>query len=106
MYALALKEAYAIERGHAQDAEVCAAAQRRFLQDHLGQWIGMFAERLGQLSAGSPYLALAQLAVAFVHADAERLGAQIKQRRLMEVRPTPLGPELSCGGCALAGALE
>jgi len=102
MHVLALKEAYAAERGIAEHVEICADAQRKFLQDHLGRWIGLFAESLTRTTADSPYRALAGVAAAFVKADAEHLGVQPEQRRLTELKPTPLGPEISCEACPIA----
>lgn len=106
MYVLALKEGHSLANGLAEQAEICVDAQRKFLRDHLGQWIGLVAERLAQTTSDGPYLALARLALAFVRADAERLGISLTTRRLVEVRPTPLGPELSCEACPASELLE
>jgi DMSO reductase family type II enzyme chaperone len=103
MGALALKEAYAIQQGVAEHVEVCADAERKFLTDHLGRWIGLLAEYIRRTIGESPYQTLASFAEEFVKADAARLGAALDQPRLAEVRPTPPGPELSCGDCPIAG---
>jgi DMSO reductase family type II enzyme chaperone len=105
MHVLALKEAFAHDKGIAEQAEVCAEAQRRYLQDHLGRWIAPFAESLARSAKNGLYVALARFAAAFVLADAERLGAQVGPRQLAGVRPTPLGPDLSCEGCLAAERL-
>ncbi len=99
MHLLALKEAVATESGIAEHVEICADAQRKFLQDHLGRWIGWFAESLARSAEDGPYPALACFASAFVRADAERLGAHPEPRLLAGVQPTPLGAEISCEGC-------
>ena len=99
MYALALKEAYALTSHRREQAETCADAQRKFLQDHLALWIGLFAESLAQNATEGPYVALARFAAAFVKADAERLGVTPEQRNPLALLPTPLGPELSCDDC-------
>lgn len=99
MHVLSLKEACAAENGTAEHVEVCFDAQRKFLQDHLGRWIDLFAESLARSAAAGPYLALARFAAAFVRADAVRLGLALEQRPLAEIRLTPPGPALSCEGC-------
>lgn len=106
MYALALKETYA-ENNYLSDAvEICADAQRKFLRDHLARWIGLFAERVALSAPEGVYRALADFANAFVHADAELLGVEIQTPPLAQVLPTPLGPDLSCGDCALTESVE
>ena len=100
MYVLALKEAYALERGLTEHAEVCADAQRNFLRDHLARWINLFAERLAQNQDDITYRTLAQFASDFVRKDAAERGLQIEPRKLIEVLPTPPGPDMSsCNDC-------
>jgi DMSO reductase family type II enzyme chaperone len=102
LYILSLKEAYAIQKGMSEQAEICIDAQRKFLHDHIGHWINWFAASLANLHPNSRYAALAQVAVTCVNADMARLGVQIEERQLAKVRPTPLGPELSCQDCTIA----
>lgn len=109
LYVLSLKEAYAAEQGIEEHIEVCVEARRAFLRDHLGRWIGLFAQSVAR-GAGSdgvdnPYLWLSRLAEAVVQADAHSLGLSLENRRLDEVQPTPLGPEISCETCP-ANALQ
>jgi len=74
MHILALKEAYAAENGVAEHVEICVEAQRKFLQEHLGQWVGLFAESLKQSATDGPFVALARFGSTLVLADAGRLG--------------------------------
>lgn len=99
MYLLALKEAYALARAEAEHAEICSDAQRKFLRDHLGRWMNLFAERVAQNSPNSVYQQLAAFAAAFVRADAERLGASIEFQALTQILPTPPPEDLICGEC-------
>lgn len=107
LYVLCLKEAYAREKGTAEQVEVCQEARAKFLQDHLGQWIGLFAQSLERSTAersaspeeDSPYLFLARLTEAFIRADADGLGVVIKPRQLAGLQLTPLPADLSCGDC-------
>ena len=101
MHVLTLKEAYAFENGVAEHVEICGDAQRKFLQEHLGKWIGLLAESLKRSASDGPYVALARFAAAFVLADAERLGVTVEQQPLAGVRHTPLAPEISCETCPI-----
>ncbi|MCB0116463.1 MAG: molecular chaperone TorD family protein [Caldilineaceae bacterium] len=101
MHVLALKEAYALHDHNLEHAEVAVDAQRKFLEDHLGNWISLFAQSL-RLNAGDElYPALSHFIEAFVGADARRLGAKIQPRRREEVQHTPIDPDFSCDSCAL-----
>lgn len=102
MHILALKEAYAAENGVAEHVEICVEAQRKFLQEHLGQWVGLFAESLKQSATDGPFVALARFGSTLVLADAGRLGVTVEQRPLAGIKPTPLAPELSCEACPIA----
>lgn len=105
MHLLAIKEAYAAGNGSVAHVEICVEAQGKFLHDHLGGWIGLFAQSLA-LNAAGAYLALAEFAAAYVTADAARLGVTLTPRSLRDVRHTPPGPSLSCGECSLAQVSE
>ncbi|MBI3732159.1 MAG: hypothetical protein HY259_01715, partial [Chloroflexi bacterium] len=99
---LALKEAHALAHTLDEPAQVCQEAQRKFLRDHLARWIGLFAERVSQISDNGAYLALARFAAEFVASDARRLGVRVEQRQLLEVLPTPFDPDFSCAACPVA----
>jgi len=107
LYVLALKEVYAMEQGIDEHVEVCIEARRAFLQDHIGRWIGLFAESLAKsadrvrepIDQPQPYVWLARLAAAFVQAEARRLGLSLDMRRLSEVQHTPIAAEISCETC-------
>ena len=111
MHVLALKEAFALERGLAEQKEICIDAQGAFLRDHLAGWTGLLAEavaKLGSLLPEAPgpeslYPRLARLAHQFVLADAERLGMAPEAKAVAGLRPTPPAPDLSCDGCPVAG---
>jgi putative dimethyl sulfoxide reductase chaperone len=110
MYVMALKEAYVEANSMPEEAEMCVDAERKFLQDHLGRWIGPFRrslerstdERLGEAGLQSPYVKLARLAEAFLEAEAMRLGVEVQQLPASEQRLTPFNPDFTCAGCAVA----
>lgn len=106
MYALCLKQAYAEEAGPSEAVDICSDAERKFLRDHLGRWIGFMAERIGQSAPDGPYRVLADLTVSFIQADAQGLGVRIEPRLLTQVAPTPYGPDLSCQDCLASDSIE
>lgn len=107
MCLVTLMQARAARDSNPERVEVCLQAQRSFLQDHLGCWIGLFAEGLVRTTAltsnnsphNHPYLWLARFGADFVIADAERLGVELKSVPLLSMAPTPLGPDMSCDTC-------
>jgi len=106
MYALALKEAYALETGIPEHLEICVAAQGKFLQDHLGRWVNLFAQSVALNASGSLYETVAQFTADFVQTDAERLGVSLDAPPLSDVQHTPFDPDFSCADCAVAGLGE
>lgn len=106
MHVLALKEAYAFETDIPEHAEICIDAQSKFLQDHLGRWVSLFAQSVAHNAPGSLYVPLAQFAAGFVQADADRLGVSLDQPELADVQHTPFDPDFSCADCVVAGMGE
>jgi hypothetical protein len=109
MYALALKQAYALHGAAPEQGQICVDAQVRFLQDHLGRWLELFERSLIANGGVEPYLSLVHFLTAFVLADAAALGVswQGEVARIAAEIPlqhTPFDPDFSCAGCALAGA--
>lgn len=106
MYALALKEAYTSETGIPEHLEICEVAQGKFLQDHLGRWIGLFAQSVAHNAPGSLFAALAQFTADFIRTDADRLGVSLDAPQLSDVQHTPFDLDFSCADCAVAGLGE
>ena len=106
MHVLALKEAYAIDRGVLEQVDVCVEAQGKFLQDHLGRWIDLYAQSLTHNTGEGIFSALAHFAADFITADANRLGVQLQPRQLNEVKHTPFDPDFSCATCLAAEMSE
>lgn len=99
---LALKEAYAHERGEDEHLEICIDTQREFLRDHLGRWMSIFTKILANSTENAFYLQLGKLTEGFVALEAQALSIDIKKvdrpwNGLNEV-PAPFG----CDSCVLA----
>ena len=57
---LCAKEAYALEHAWQEQAEVCRAARREFLAEHLNRWLPAFAERIHAKARAPFYPSLAE----------------------------------------------
>jgi putative dimethyl sulfoxide reductase chaperone len=109
MHLLCLKEAMALFSNRPEQAHLCRDAQRSFLKDHLGAWIGLFSQALdlsisqaeGIYGKKNPYPVLGEVASIFILSHASSLGTDPVVRSLSKIQPTPLGPEMSCGDCPL-----
>ncbi len=106
LYLLSLKEALAIQDGDQERVSICQEAQRKFLRDHLGGWIGWFVRALERAASGSTpsamqglYHALAHLVETFVRMEASRLGIALESKSPSEVPPTPFPQDFSCQMC-------
>ncbi|RMG99376.1 MAG: hypothetical protein D6706_05590 [Chloroflexi bacterium] len=102
MHVLAMKEAYALDNENSEHMEICTEAQAKFLKDHLGRWIDLFAQSVAHNTPDSPYASLARFAADFVRADADRLGVTLVNQRLSDVKHTPFDPDFSCASCEVA----
>jgi DMSO reductase family type II enzyme chaperone len=101
LHVLALKEAHALLHGVAEQVEVCVAAQAKFLGEHLGAWVDLFAQSLALNTREAPYLPLADFTAAFVKAEAARLGVTLIPRSRKEVKHTPFDSDFSCAACPI-----
>lgn len=75
MHFLSAKEAYACEH-NPSEAEVCRDAQRKFLEDHLARWTGIFTQGAAQTTGEKFFVELTRLMDEFVKVDAAALGAR------------------------------
>lgn len=79
MSLLHLKIAYAMQRRQTEQMQITRAAMARFLEDHLGRWVGALHMALQEAGAAPAYLALARLLSRAVEVDAHRLGVAPSQ---------------------------
>jgi len=86
---LALKELYALDAGQPDNASLCADAERKFLESHLGTWVDAFGKALAEAEPSEFYAALASAVCAFIALDARLLGAQPQKAQLVVPRPAP-----------------
>ena len=94
------KQACALDEGSQERAEVCEAAARQFLADHLGCWGPAFCLRLSRAAAQGILGAVAEATLAWLVQDCQRLGIPAGSRDL----PLRLPKERDDVGCAAACA--
>lgn len=68
---LYLKEAYALEKGWGEKADICRDARRKFLKEHIGRWISAFNEALHKQARLSFYPSLADFTQALISLEIE-----------------------------------
>lgn len=73
---LLLKSAYGARNGWSASGRIVEHALRKFLQDHLGRWVGAFGAELGRAAAQAPYRELAGLLDLLLGAEMKRLRAR------------------------------
>lgn len=107
---LAVKEAYALEKGDPSMLEVVRKATLLFLQDHLARFGPAFARKLSREDAGGFYGILGNLCLKFVTLECQRLNVplgleSLELRPAMDDRiPMACGNGLECA--ALPGAFD
>lgn len=78
MARLAEESLRACEEGNTQQARETLEASKAFLVDHLGAWVGLFAEKLREKEEQSVYAAIARALASFIAADTRRLDEMLK----------------------------
>ena len=102
MQYLAAKETYAKEHAGTEEVDVCRDAQRTFLKEHLGRWVGAFATRM-EGRKGSPfYVRLVQEIVKFVREECEALQVEPLAISAAELRVPESVGDAQCGTCDLS----
>ena len=79
MYFMSFKEAYALDHGEKEKAEICQAMQKMFLEKHLGCWGPLFLRLLERKSVCQFYQVVARVSQSFLNSELQRLGAQPRQ---------------------------
>lgn len=74
---LALKEAHAVEKKLEREAQTTHEAQKKFFQDHLGRWGGIFARRLQATTPLPFYQALAALLQTWLKTEQKFFAVQV-----------------------------
>lgn len=82
---LALKEAYAIEKGMEENLDICLSAEKKFLSEHLGTWAELFCRNLGNRTTEDYYRALSVLTERFMECELRSQGIVIDIEGIREL---------------------
>lgn len=77
---------------------IAREARRKFLADHAGRWMPVFAARL-ERTPSTFYQAYARALKEFIRRETEALGAVPATLRSMDLRPAEPPGEMECGAC-------
>lgn len=102
MHFLCLKEAHALVNGHAEEQlGVCRQAQRKFLDEHLGQWVLAFIEGLAAKASENVYQRVAAVLGAFLSSELEAFGLEPAKTTKRVFLEPPEEENLECEECPL-----
>jgi TorA maturation chaperone TorD len=93
------KQACALDEGSQERADVCEAAARQFLADHLGCWGPAFCLRLSRAAEQGILGAVTEAALAWLVQDCARVGVPAGSRDL-PLRLPKERDEVGCAACA------
>ena len=69
MHFLLYKQAYALENHGDEKAQICVDAQKKFLKEHVGKWVPLFAVLFGRKAEEGFYYALSALTKEFLRLE-------------------------------------
>ena len=96
LHLLAFKEAKALEEDQPDHLEITRKAQAKFLQEHLGRWVGLFARQLRQHTNLAWYRVVGELLEALVARELKAFGFIPEA---LPARRSPGRLEDICGAC-------
>lgn len=77
---LELKIAYALDQNLEEEVDICLSAERRFLEQHIGKWTGVFGENLAARANESYYRSLGLLLSKFMGSELKFFGIEVDSR--------------------------
>ena len=97
---LCYKEAYGVEHRHeAEQIAICVDAQKKFLREHLGKWVHLFAKLLKQQAGNGYYGTLAELLGRFISCEIEYLDVTPEKLERMEITMQSSLEDSACLSC-------
>lgn len=94
---LALHEAYAREHEEAEHLDICVDTQRKFLAEHIGRWVSVFARILSNASSNAFYNWLGCFTEYFIDSEARHLEVVLEKvtgpAKMESQTPEPFGCE-------------
>jgi TorA maturation chaperone TorD len=101
MHFLAYKESYARCHDGADKTQVVVDAQKKFVKDHIGRWVPLFARMLAKKADSGLFRFMADLSMDWMDFDAAYLGVNPQPYSEADYRPAtfnaPEGQTYECG---------
>lgn len=96
---LTASEAYAREQSRQEHLEVCVDTQQKFMRDHLGRWITIFAKILANSTQNGFYLQLKNLLEEFLESEIVYLNVATLKVAAPNKELDRKPEEFSCASC-------
>lgn len=107
MHFLLYKQAYAIENDGDDKAAICVEAQKKFLKDHIGKWVPLFAILFGKKVEDGFYYSLSLLTKEFLRLEMMLMGVQTEMFKESDLNQDMVaGAPDECLSCASSEDLE
>jgi len=101
MHFLLYKQAYALENHGDEKAQVCVDAQKKFLKEHVGKWVPLFAILFGRKAEEGFYYALSALAKEFLRLEMKLMDVKTEMFKESDLNQEMVaGARDECLSCA------
>lgn len=98
---LLYKQAYALETHGEEKAQICIDAQKKFMKDHVGKWVPLFAILFGRKAGSGFYFALAALTKEFLRLEMKLMNVETEMFKESDLTQDAVaGAPDECLSCA------
>jgi DMSO reductase family type II enzyme chaperone len=101
MHFLLYKQAYALENHGDEKVQVCVDAQKKFLKEHIGKWVPLFAILFGRKTEEGFYYALSALIKEFIRLEMKLMNVKTEMFKESDLNQDVVaGAPDECLSCA------
>lgn len=101
MHFLLYKQAYALENHGEEKAQICIDAQKKFLKEHVGKWVPLFAILFGRKAEEGFYYVLSALTKEFLRLEMKLLDVKTEMFKESDLNQEAVaGAPDECLSCA------
>lgn len=101
MHFLLYKQAYALENHGDEKAQLCVDAQKKFLKEHVGKWVPLFAILFGRKAEEGFYNALSALTKEFIRLEMKLMNVKTEMFKESDLNQDVVaGAPDECLSCA------
>jgi len=110
LHFLAYKESYALCHDGEEKLQIVVTANKKFVRDHIGRWVPMFADMASKKAQRGFYMHLCELCKAFLKFECAYLGVTPQPYKETDYKPAtfnpPEGAVFECGAQDLGNELS